>query len=301
MRDPAGTTATSSRPSSGRVPPISLPPPNAPVAPTTTCQARPREALAVVAADAAAQRRRGDGGLQRADGVGERAEARLVRPRLACGDDRQPGRRGVDERPLAGERELGVARGGVGVARQRAGRFEVQRQLERAREVVRRADGHDGERDADLGRQQRRQADRPVAAGDDDPVGRAFGAQRPHGGGKTVGVEPVLAARQVSDRGHADLRAPAAEQLGETLGIGRRARLRIGDEGKAHPRSCLIGALRKPKPDDRPVRGPAPGGSRRPVNPACCCLEAAACSIARGRRPRAMGCAARLCGALIWH
>ena len=66
----------------------------------------------------------------------------------------------------------------VGVRGQVQRRLAVGREVERAGEVVRRAGRDDGERDAGARGRPRGEADRPVAAGDDEAVRRAHGAGR---------------------------------------------------------------------------------------------------------------------------
>ena len=83
-------------------------------------------------------------------------------------------------------------------------------------------------------RDQRREPDRPVAAGDHDAIRCAVLAQDGARLLQAVVVEPAILGGQILDRGDAEVRAVCAQQRGEALRLGRRARLRIGDEGEAH-------------------------------------------------------------------
>jgi hypothetical protein len=108
------------------------------------------EALGAVDLDPAGQRPPGQRGARRADGVGQRPEARLERLGPAGRDRGQAGARDVDERAPAGqaaELELGPrgARRGQG-----ARLAEVEGERVDPREVVRGARGEHGERDPRL-------------------------------------------------------------------------------------------------------------------------------------------------------
>ena len=103
-REPAGRITTSSTPSSG----------SASADPRAAAERaadgddhlparRPSNTVLAVGADGDGQRLLGGGRAQRADAVGERAEARLERLRVAGGDRGEAGAGDVDERPAVGQ------------------------------------------------------------------------------------------------------------------------------------------------------------------------------------------------------
>ena len=158
-REPAGSTVTSSKPSSGLAAPTSEPPPNAPVTATITCQASPSKTCSPSARTLQRSGCSETAARTRADGVGERAEPRLERLGAAGGGRGEPGARDVDERAAVGEAaELHRAQLAAGGG-QRAAASGVGRQLAGAREVVGGAGGDDRERHAEAARELRGGAD----------------------------------------------------------------------------------------------------------------------------------------------
>ena len=157
----------------------------------------------VVRAHRAPQRRRRDGRVDGAGGVGERAEPRLERVGAARRDRGEPGAGDVDERMAVAEAaELVAAQLGPADGELR-GRDAVARQAGRARVVVRGAHRDHAERDAEPPRDLGDAGDRAVAARDDDAVDagdllavpeRELGDLRAvplHGGDERPGLEPA--------------------------------------------------------------------------------------------------------------
>ena len=147
-------------------------------------------------------------GAQRADAVGQRAEARLERLGVARGHRRQARAGDVDERAAVGQpaelerpRVASPSTASAAASRGSAGSAVG------AREVVRRAGREHGQRHVEPARQLGHRADRPVAAGHRQAVrvpGRGplelvalaaehgdLGAARPHRGRQRLGVEPA--------------------------------------------------------------------------------------------------------------
>ena len=165
--------------------------------------------------------------------------------------------------------ELGMADRRGRVARQRAGLLEVERKVLGAGEVVGRADGDDGERHAELRGAQRGRADRAVAAGDDDAVGRARRRQR--GERAVVEVAAVLVG-DLLDRDVVTLRAVGAQQRLEVGRLGAVPEWGLAIRARRTRASLPDRACGKQRLGDwTDVRVAACGGVRRASWPARTC------------------------------